>query len=437
MAAGTSRLAAVLSSVVLLAYAVPSPSAAALSPPPPLRFPSEGGAAATVCGVSSGDGPELLRAKVAEVSSTLNIPGREWYGPSKWVNDTVLGPWRGGILQTVALPTPTRVNSSCVTVFGGTTDAAGPGMLYVSSDNGTTWGNGTRAEWYESVAVAFGLRPYITGQETEATLLVWADPSVGSIASVEMELPFASPARTQKWGAAGPRAELRFAFTDLPESINQDVKIVIKLSSGHRFSKLRRLMRAPALPATSTALPVQVDHVMRGLRVDSRPYTGVGWYLDGLSGSVTGAGFASFPNMTEYLTHAQAPLGVNQGMIYRLFTYPPEHQLVVLDQLAQSGFKVMYEVGQQLDDCGDPIQAELLGKPGLCFNESTQLSWLRDVVHLVRHHPAILGYYICDVRMPPPPPPPPPPTPPPPPPPPLSSLSSLSPPLPPPPPTSP
>jgi len=31
-------------------------------------------------------------------------------------------------------------------------------------------------------------------------------------------------------------------------------------------------------------------------------------------------------------------------MIYRMFTYPPERQLQVLDQLAAIGFKVMYEV---------------------------------------------------------------------------------------------
>ena len=79
-------------------------------------------------------------------------------------------------------------------------------------------------------------------------------------------------------------------------------------------------------------------------------------------------------------------------MIYRLFTYPVQHQLRVLDELAKIGFKVMYEVGQQLSDCGDPIQAELRGMPGLCFNDTSQLEWLRDVVHLVRHHPALLGY---------------------------------------------
>ena len=46
-----------------------------------------------------------------------------------------------------------------------------------------------------------------------------------------------------------------------------------------------------------------------------------------------------------------------------------------------------------MGDCGDPIQAELRGMPGLCYNDSSKLTWLKDVVHLVKHHPALLGYY--------------------------------------------
>jgi hypothetical protein len=192
--------------------------ASASSGPGVLRFPIEGGGHHTVCGVTctgddDDDDDELLRAQVREVSSTLNIPARNWYGPGGWINDTSLGPWRGGQLQTIELPKPTRVNASCVTVFGGRVDAAAPGMVYVSADNGTTWGNGSKAEWFESVAVAFGLRPYIAGQEEDASLLVWSDTAAPPIAEVAMELPFCTPPRTQKWTAvAHPRAVLKFSF---------------------------------------------------------------------------------------------------------------------------------------------------------------------------------------------------------------------------------
>ena len=79
--------------------------------------------------------------------------------------------------------------------------------------------------------------------------------------------------------------------------------------------------------------------------------------------------------------YAGSVSGHDTHPLYRLFTYPPAHQLAVLDELARIGFKVMYEVGRQLDSCGDPIQEKLQGAPGLCFNDSTQLAWLRDVVH--------------------------------------------------------
>ena len=41
---------------------------------------------------------------------------------------------------------------------------------------------------------------------------------------------------------------------------------------------------------------------------------------------MTGTGYGNgFNNMTDYLRHVQAPLGVNQGMIYRLFTRESHH----------------------------------------------------------------------------------------------------------------
>ena len=296
-----------------------STAAAAPPPSPVLRFPIEGGGeAATVCGLpkpadgtASSAAEELLRAQVREVAGTLNIPARSWYGPGGWINDTTLGPWRGGVLQTVELTRPRRVSGTdCVRVDGGVVDAAGPGMVFVSADNGTSWSNGTRAEWFESVAVAFGLRPYIA--EETATLLVSADESVvkashavgsSSHAKISMELPFASPPRTETWTAQQHAAlhreqtVLSFPLDGLPDTINQDVKVTITLPRGQRITKLKRLMRAPPLPSTSSALPVQVDHSTRGLRVDGRPYLGVGWYLDGLAGAGDGSGFATFDNL--------------------------------------------------------------------------------------------------------------------------------------------
>ena len=195
--------------------------------------------------------------------------------------------------------------------------------------------------------------------------------------SVRLELPFATPPRTVTWSQATgmatlleqPEQSLRFSLRGLPDVVNQDCRIQITLADGKNFSKWRRLMRAPPLPRGASALPVQVDHTTKSLLVDGvpchclrqvslprtgeknsglnlaafplagRPHAAVGFYLDSLIGP-----HAGYPNLTEYIVHAQAVRGLGHGMIYRLFSYPPAFQLNVLDQLAAVGFKVIYDV---------------------------------------------------------------------------------------------
>ena len=100
--------------------------------------------------------------------------------------------------------------------------------------------------------------------------------------------------------------------------------------------------------------------------------------------------YGSYSNLTEFIVHSQAPMGVNHGMIYRLNTFPAERQLAVLDQLAAGGFKVWYEVGQQLNVCGDGSRAPEPDKQ--CYNDSSTLTWLETNIKIVREHPALLGY---------------------------------------------
>lgn len=98
----------------------------------------------------------------------------------------------------------------------------------------------------------------------------------------------------------------------------------------------------------------------------------------------------SHPIITHHYQYLETiDLGV------KVNTFPDHIQLQVLDELHTRGFKFMYEVGQQLSDCGDQIQARMRGFPGLCFNETDKLEWLKHRVELIKHHPALLGYYIC------------------------------------------
>jgi len=134
------------------------------------------------------------------------------------------------------LPTPVSINASCMRVDGGSVDVDGPGMLYTSRDNGSTWDAGTTAEYYQAVDVAFGLRPYIS--EENGTLLLLADAALVSelrsasaaeqaSVSVAIALPFATQpsAQTVTWrgGKMLQRAEtvLSFPLASLPVKLDR------------------------------------------------------------------------------------------------------------------------------------------------------------------------------------------------------------------------
>jgi hypothetical protein len=312
--------------MTLLLLAAPLAAAdAPVSPPPPapplLRFPIEGGGSSIVCDALGGawqQGAQTLRAQLREVGSTLDLPARSWYGGG------------GELPKVIELPPPERgPDPLCVRIFGGQTLVEGSGHIVLSGDNGTSWSRPIDVQYFESVAVSFGMRPYIA--EEEGVLLVFADTSTGPlhsrsvaelVANITMAMPFASTAAAQTvtWRSPsasllrGPETVLRFPLAALPALVNQDVRIEIALSDGRRFTKLKRFVRAPPQSHNATALAVQVDHSSRSLFVDGRPWVGVGWYEDGLRANGNG-GFASFADQAEYFVHKQAPSGVNQAMI--------------------------------------------------------------------------------------------------------------------------
>ena len=115
----------------------------------------------------------------------------------------------------------------------------GPGMLYTSRNNGSSWDTGTTAAYYQTVDVAFGLRPYIN--EANATLLLAADRALvaqlqqatvveQAAVTVTLRLPFAATtaARTVTWRGDKllQRSEtvLSFPLASLPATVNQDVR---------------------------------------------------------------------------------------------------------------------------------------------------------------------------------------------------------------------
>ena len=345
--------------LLLLMMMLPPGHAAASTPPSNVtflsshRFPMEGQNTIVLCTdppLAAGAG---AATHISEVGVSLRFPTR-------------------GHGFTLAAPIGNGT-AGCFKVATGVTANVGPGYLSLTGSVAGTSSQKVQIEYYESVAAAFGLRPYIA--ETTGTLLLAPDAEVlaaaaapgATPATVSMELPFATPPRTEHWPKPSPAATnasnsggaallseheqvLTFSLAGLPTTVNQDVKITITLPSGKTIVKWRRLMRAPPLPSGSSVLPVQVhtsqkqprkhavgspptaflnlndpvtsglprqaqvsrrnethmiaicgrlhsfrilecfgmfwlqvDHTTKSLLVDGRPYSGSGFYLDGVS----------------------------------------------------------------------------------------------------------------------------------------------------------
>ena len=163
-----------------------------------VRFSTEGGGPpAVVCAASGHAAAEAastqLRAQMREprppVTSTLHTPT----GYEAAQQDQAA--------QVTELPPPAAINASCMRVDGGSSTVGGPGLLFTSRDNGTTWDSGTAVEYREDVAVAFGLRPFV--DEVNGTLLLAVAPALvarlrqasaaeQAAVSVTLRLPFAT-----------------------------------------------------------------------------------------------------------------------------------------------------------------------------------------------------------------------------------------------------
>ena len=83
---------------------------------------------------------------------------------------------------------------------------------------------------------------------------------------------------------------------------------------------------------------------------------------------------------------------LNQGMVYRLHLYKPEQQLIILDELASVGFKVLYEMPQMGNCNGSAIPDAETSCLLLRDKSSAGYQLLNDTISLIKDHPALLGY---------------------------------------------
>ena len=258
--------------------------------------------------------------------------------------------------------------------------APAPGLLKVSLDGGETWvGAGVEIAYAEQVSVALDRRPYV-GEASGHLLVRSSIPGVDAL-NVTAELPCVGA--SWRWDDVKANADvvLDLDFSALSaEPIHNDM--IVTLSFGETvITKRRRFHRVPVPPTAGGY--VQVDHARAGLLVDGDPWIGQGWYVAATSNASWND---SLERLADVIVYENAPKGINQGMPYGLSAHPPKAQLAFLDAVHRVGFKVIYPI----------LSGNVSINHGGPFDDSDKLEALRASVELVREHPALLGYYVCD-----------------------------------------
>ncbi|KAH8072684.1 hypothetical protein JL721_3327 [Aureococcus anophagefferens] len=250
----------------------------------------------------------------------------------------------------------------------------------VSLDGGETWvGAGVEIAYAEQVSVALDRRPYV-GEASGHLLVRSSIPGVDAL-NVTAELPCVGA--SWRWDDVKANADvvldLDFSALSL-EPIHNDMIITVRYGDAV-VTKRRRFHRVPVPPTAGGY--VQVDHARAGLLVDGDPWIGQGWYVAATSNVSWNN---SLERLADVIVYENAPKGINQGMPYGLSAHPPKAQLAFLDAVHRVGFKVIYPV----------VSGNVSINHGGPFDDSDKLEALRASVELVREHPALLGYYVCD-----------------------------------------
>jgi hypothetical protein len=352
----------------LVASAAPAPQVLSASP---TDFAAEGGSDAAVAGTGF-TAPALCRISAA--------PG----GTTHQINSS------GAVFEAHS------INATALTCAGAPSVVApGPGLLHVSFDGGATWVGGLQVAYFEQIEVAIGRRPYI--KEASGNLLVRSHKSLRGVKLlVKAELPAMGAAAAWRWGdvSGGTDSVLNMDFdstlgkNDAP--VHNDLIITITWGQHEKVVKRRRFHRVPPLPAGSTVEPVQIDHAVAGLRVAGAQWIGQGWYVAAASNATAkrpdSVWNGDWKMLADVITYDLVPKGINQGMIYGIQFASPADQIALLDACAAAGFKVMYSVGS----------GSVSINHGGPFDDPALLTDLKNNVSLVKDHPALLGYYICD-----------------------------------------
>eukprot|EP01051_Picozoa_sp_SAG22_P015736 SAG22_NODE_2102_length_3010_cov_2.033322_2_plen_803_part_00 len=379
--------------------APPCPPPPPPPPPPPTilsvsprRVAVEGGDDLVVTGANL-ENITYCRLEAAAHSTSLQIHAPASF-PATVLNNSAL--------KCVGVP-PVLVPGPAVLTLSSTGDP--------SSFQGGSSDFDSRVSFFSLVDAALDRRPYYS--EPSGSLLLALDPSLVAAKTtfvVKAQLPCAGPTAVWLWPglvANATEMALPLSFAVLPKvpaMLHNDLVVTITLdpsheaavgggglgggpaktpsSPGRTITMLRRFMRVPPPPNGSAVEPVQVDHAARSLRVGGNLFNPVGWYVE-----------SDIPlnDLRRTIVSEFAPRGVNVAMPYGLNS-PTKHTVEELFEFLDACHAVGFKIWWGLESAIGPVNLQRGGP----FDDDSKLVELKRQVELVKDHPAILGYYICD-----------------------------------------
>ena len=303
--------------------------------------------------------------------------------------------------------------------------APGPGILSVATNcttvpcelgnwdqhapwqPGKPWAEPVRVTYFTLVDATVGRRPYIN--ESTAELLIATHVSLRGVplavsaflppAAVNVEEHDSTRGSSWSWSIRPQNGSdiVSFPLKGLPATINTDLRITITGPAGVNFTRWRRFQRAPPLRADSRAVPVVVDHHTRSLNVGGKLFIGLGWYL-GLADWNGTAHTGILPEEILELVRTQAALGVNQIQVIesQVRRWSNTQLLGFMDGCHEQGVKVIHPMMSFGTGGGGP-NAQHYERHWDGSAEAAE--WEAQVlanVTLIKDHPALLGYNICD-----------------------------------------
>eukprot|EP00039_Didymoeca_costata_P017633 m.326957 g.326957 ORF g.326957 m.326957 type:complete len:686 (-) comp16563_c0_seq2:5534-7591(-) len=350
-----------ISNVLVVVTAVILRQQSSISQVSPLNFPTNG----YTLSVSGSGFPQNASCRIQSASSSF---------------------LHAGYNTATTLLFPARVvNSTHLYCNAPSVIAPGPGTFDVGiySNGSYEWTNAFNVSYYNLIDFVLSRRPYINETvgklliKTHATIL---NTPINVTATIE-ELP--SFHVNWVFTATNGSDALPFPLSSIPTTFNSDLCITVDIDVTH-IRRCRRLQRAAPLPASTTAIPTVVNHETRGILVGGQSFLGRGWYVgvEGNSTIVAGA------------VQKQAELGINMVMPYQMVKWSSEEQLNFMNLCLAMGVKVMFPMQYFGVTGGVTTNYSSHWK-----NTSEGQKWRQLVVAnvtLMKDHPALLGYYICD-----------------------------------------